>query len=118
LIPTVMWLKKWCKCTFKKQQENVFFFNWFLLALWRPITEIRGSGFASRSGSEFGSISQRHGSVDPDPDQHQNVIDPDPEHCPKKQLIKTNFSHLDARFFWCFRERVLVTLMELREFWL
>jgi hypothetical protein len=63
------------------------------------ITEIRGSGIASRSGSEFGSISQRHVSVDPDPDQHQNVIDPDPEHCPKKQLIKTNFSHLDARFF-------------------
>jgi hypothetical protein len=24
-----------------------------------------------------GSISQRHGSVDPDPDPHQNVIDPE-----------------------------------------
>jgi hypothetical protein len=35
----------------------------------------------SRSGSEsrFGSISQRHGSADPDPDPHQNVMDP--EHC-------------------------------------
>ncbi len=31
------------------------------------------------SGSESGSISQRHGSVDPDPDLHQNVMDP--EHC-------------------------------------
>jgi hypothetical protein len=29
------------------------------------------------SGSESGSISQRHGSADPDPDPHQNVIDPE-----------------------------------------
>jgi len=28
-----------------------------------------------------GSISQRHGSADPDPDSHQNVMDP--EHCKK-----------------------------------
>jgi hypothetical protein len=28
------------------------------------------------SGSKSGSISQRHGSADPDPDSHQNVIDP------------------------------------------
>jgi hypothetical protein len=27
-------------------------------------------------GSESGSISQRHGSADPDPDPHQNVMDP------------------------------------------
>ncbi len=27
----------------------------------------------------FGSISQRHGSADPDPNPHQNVMDP--EHC-------------------------------------
>jgi hypothetical protein len=34
------------------------------------------NGENSRSGSEFGSgsISQRHGSVDPDP--HQNVMEP------------------------------------------
>jgi hypothetical protein len=31
-----------------------------------------GSGSASKSGY----ISQRHGSVDPDPDPHQNVMDP------------------------------------------
>jgi hypothetical protein len=31
-------------------------------------------------GSASGSISQRHGSADPDPDPHQNVMDP--EHCP------------------------------------
>jgi hypothetical protein len=35
--------------------------------------KIEGSG----SGSASGSISQRHGSADPDP--HQNVMDP--EHC-------------------------------------
>ncbi len=28
------------------------------------------------SGSESGSISQRHGSADPDPDPPQNVMDP------------------------------------------
>ncbi len=37
--------------------------------------KIAGSG--STSGSESGSISQRHGSADPDP--HQN--DMDPQHC-------------------------------------
>ncbi len=36
--------------------------------------KIAGSGFAS--GSESGSISQRHRSEDPDPDSHQNVMDP------------------------------------------
>jgi hypothetical protein len=33
------------------------------------------------AGSESGSISQRHGSADPDPDPHQNVMDP--RHCGK-----------------------------------
>ncbi len=43
------------------------------------------------SGSESGSISQRHGSEDPDPDPPQNVMDPqhwtagNPE---KRQLIR------------------------------
>jgi hypothetical protein len=36
------------------------------------MTKIAGSGSESRS--ESGSISQRHGYVDPDP--HQNVMDP------------------------------------------
>jgi hypothetical protein len=31
-------------------------------------------GYRSESGS--GSISQMHGSADPDPDPHQNVMDP------------------------------------------
>jgi hypothetical protein len=38
--------------------------------------KIEGSGSASGSGYESGSISQRHGFADPDPDPHQNVIDP------------------------------------------
>jgi hypothetical protein len=60
-----------------------------------------------------GSISQRHGSADPDPDPHQNVMDP--QHCPQaslhgcrpgqtqgketKQLIFIRFPY----FFLCFR---------------
>jgi hypothetical protein len=43
----------------------------FLLASLRSMTKIAGSG----------SISQRHGSADPDPDPPQNVMDP--EHCQK-----------------------------------
>jgi hypothetical protein len=31
-----------------------------------------------------GSISQRHGSADPDPDSHQNVMDP--QHCLKHKI--------------------------------
>ncbi len=37
------------------------------------------------SGFESGSISQRHGSADPDPDPHQNVMDP--EHCWAADLL-------------------------------
>jgi hypothetical protein len=33
-----------------------------------------------------GSISQRHGSADPDPDMYQNVMDP--QHCPKVRQVK------------------------------
>jgi hypothetical protein len=43
------------------------------------MTKIAGSG----SGS--GSISQRHGSVYPDPDPHQNVMNP--EHCTIQYII-------------------------------
>jgi hypothetical protein len=35
-----------------------------------------------------GSISQRHGSADPDPDPHQNVMDP--EHCFKVGTISVS----------------------------
>ncbi len=37
------------------------------------MTKIAGSGYESGSGS----ISQRHGSADPDPDPHQNVMNPE-----------------------------------------
>jgi hypothetical protein len=40
-----------------------------MLASCRSMTKI--------AGSESGSISQRHGSVDPDPEPHQNVTDPE-----------------------------------------
>ncbi len=38
------------------------------MASWRSVMKIEGP--------ESGSISQRHGSADPDPDPHQNVMDP------------------------------------------
>ncbi len=48
------------------------FLSSFLLASWRPVTKMAGSGSAS------GSISQMHGSTHPDdPDPHQNVMDPE-----------------------------------------
>jgi hypothetical protein len=55
---------------------TVFLLYWDFLSLKndvRSMTKIAGSG------SEYGSISQRHGSADPDP--HQNAMDP--EHCLK-----------------------------------
>jgi hypothetical protein len=56
--------------------------------------KIVGSG--SASGSESGSISQRHGSADPDP--HQNVMDP--QHC------SDPCENLSARFIWNWAEVV------------
>ncbi len=41
------------------------------------MTKIAGSRYRPESGS--GSISQRHGSADPDPDLHKNGMDP--QHC-------------------------------------
>jgi hypothetical protein len=78
LIPTILWLfltfNLWKMMQLYLQKvisrKNCL---GFLLASWRSTTKIAGSG------SEFGSgsISQRHGSADPDP--HQNVMDP--QHC-------------------------------------
>ncbi len=69
LIPTPLRLlfdflaliENWCKCTFQAEKLS------FLLASWRSMTKIAGSGSAS------GSISQMHGSADPDPDPHQRI---------------------------------------------
>ncbi len=52
----------------------------FLLASWRSMTKIAGSG--------SGSTSQKHGSEDPDPDLPQNVMDP--EHCFYEQHLWSN----------------------------
>jgi hypothetical protein len=40
------------------------------------------------SGSEFGSISQRHRSADPDPDPRKNVMDPENWYLQYKQDVK------------------------------
>jgi hypothetical protein len=50
----------------------------------RSMMKIEGSGSA-------GSISQRHGSADPDPDPHQNVMDP--QHCLQHSHQSLYFSH-------------------------
>ncbi len=75
LIPTVLWLlldflslKNDINVPSKSNKQNFFFIS-FLLASWRSMTKIGRSG----------SISQRHGSANPDTDPHQNVMDP--EHC-------------------------------------
>ncbi len=60
---------KWCKVPSKSNMQKNFFLISVLLASWRSTMKIKGSG--SASGSE--SISERHGSADPD--QHQNVMD-------------------------------------------
>jgi hypothetical protein len=62
------------------------------------MTKIAGSG----SGSESGSISQRHGSADPDP--HQNVMDP--QHC------ATLF---DVLYFW-FHTGVATSTLDIHYF--
>ncbi len=55
-----------------KINKQISFFkkNCFLLASWRSMTKIAGSG------SKSGSISQIHGSADPDQNPHQDVMDP------------------------------------------
>ncbi len=51
--------EKWSKSTFKEQYAaKLFFLNLFLLASWRSMMKIEGSG--------SGSTSQRHGSAVPD----------------------------------------------------
>ncbi len=49
-----------------------------------------------RSGS--GSISQRHGSADPDPDPHQNVMDP--QHWIKGKVADSDVIFLDKNLEW------------------
>ena len=68
-------------CLQKVISRKFFYKLVFLLASWRSVTKIAGSG----------SISQRHGSADPDPDPdpNQNVMDPGTERNTKKILMLT-----------------------------
>ncbi len=87
LIFTVLWLlfdflslKSDVKVPSKSNMQNFFFLNSiFLLASWRSMMKVEGSGSASGSRSEsgFGSVCQRLGSADTDsdPDPYQNVMD-------------------------------------------
>ncbi len=81
LIPTVLWLlldflslKNDVNVPSKSNKQKNFLEIIFLLAFWRSMRKIAGSG------SE--SISQRHGSANPDPDPHQNS-----EHWLERYLI-------------------------------
>ncbi len=56
------------------------------MASWRSLTKIAGSG----------SISQRHGSEDPDPDPHQNVMDP--EHRCSLWTLPMSLSNRDVSY--------------------
>ncbi len=80
LIPTVLWLlldflsfKKDVNIPSKSNKKKNL-----LLASWRSMTKI--------AGSRSGSICQRHGSADPDPDTHENVMDP--EHYWEQWLLR------------------------------
>ncbi len=79
LLSTVLWLlldflslKNDVNAPSKSnKQKNLFLKISFLLASWRSMTKIAGSA------PESGSISQRHGSADTDPDPHQKVMHPE-----------------------------------------
>ncbi len=86
----------------KKNCVKKLFFCWHLEGLWRIEKNLDlGSG----SGSESGSISQRHGSADPDPPQ--NVMDP--QHCIAVKsisvfyIIFAPFNSICFVLFTCFR---------------
>ncbi len=100
LIPTILWLfltflslKNDVNVPSKSnKQKKLCQKISFLLASWRSMTEIAGSG--------SGSISQRHGSADPDPDPPQNVMDP--QHCETLVFLSHFFNLLDLPpFFLC-----------------
>jgi hypothetical protein len=75
----------------KRNKQKNFFFNSYLLASWRSMTKIAGSGF------EFGSVSQRQRSADPDP--HQNIMDPD--YCPAQWDDWFVYPYLPATLLLC-----------------
>ena len=89
LIPTVLWLlfdflslKNDVNVPSKSNEQK----NFLLLFFCWPVTKIAGSG------SEYGFISQRHGSAEPDldPDLHQYGMDP--QHCPNMSPLNSEQS--------------------------
>ncbi len=74
-----LYLWKWCKCTFKKEWAEKLLKNSFLLASWRSMTKMAGSG--------SGYISQRHGSPDP----YQNFMDPQHRQHRHRYMKSMNF---------------------------
>ncbi len=84
------------------KQKNLFFklvFCWRLVGQWR-----KRAGSGSESGS--GSISQRHGSADPDP--HQNVMDP--ELCVKSMVACREKFGRPGVLRWCSSDVALSTV--------
>ncbi len=84
LIPTVLWLlyefltlKNDVTVPSKRNKQKKIFFKNFLLTSSRSLTKIAGSTSTS------GSISQRYGSANEDPDPFQNFMDPQTgqKHC-------------------------------------
>ncbi len=90
LIPSILWLF----LTFYLAEKIVLKIS-FLLESWRSMTKIAGSG----------SISQKHGSEDPDPDPPQNVMDPEHWSLPRRTLNGVSLSMQPAccgsMTFWC-----------------
>jgi hypothetical protein len=54
--------------------------------------------FVTSFGSESGSIGQRHGSADPDPDPRKNVMDP--ERCLQEESCRHFLYLKDAMVQW------------------
>ncbi len=71
-----------------KYAEKLFFKISFLLASWRSIIKIEGSG----------SICQRHGSADPDP--HQNVMDDGSATLHRREFWNKGTGSLEFNLFW------------------
>jgi hypothetical protein len=85
------------------KQKIYFLYEFFLLAFCRSMAKIAGSG----------SISQRHGSADTDPDPHQNVMDP--QHCFNQNIpVIFLLEHWSGGGYYClsvFRSTTLISLL-------
>ncbi len=92
--------EKWCKCTFEKYYaEKIVLKISFLLASWRSVTKLAGSGY----------ISQRHGSADPDPPQ--NVMDP--QHWFKSTIFQNKSGFWTSGYGSLFQMRIPIIQLKL-----